>query len=253
MKKVLTLVALGVIAVTRSTPVLSLEFTDEAAANAFFAEEAQAFQKMRENMEKGKTDSEALQEAIDVIFWLHLGNAIDDPILYAQNLMKEVGIPREQQIKTLEGIVREQLSAIEKNEKIATAVHIVDLLPMLEVLPDYDMLPILKECALSKNDRVRATASVIAKKNIASLEEKKQTADAEKFIAFITEVETGKIIEDEKPPVKNDAPIVPPPKIEVPEKPATEANAQSPSRTWLWGIGVCVVIVGGIAVWRKKL
>jgi len=135
MKKLLLFTTLSAITVIMATPALALQFENEKDAEAHFAEEARIWQKIRENMEKGKTDSDALGKAIDIIFDLHLMGTMDNPVLYTQKHMKEIEISQEQQIKTLERMTRERLTAIEKDEKINTTVHVVHLLPMLGAMP----------------------------------------------------------------------------------------------------------------------
>ena len=168
-------------------------------------------------------------------------------------------------------------------------IFVYNLINKLKVCHGTNTLALLKECAMCEDSNIRRNAAesyiyvtqggddgiqflrdFFAKENtpdsdkyylihwglkngvIKRLKEKNKTDEVMKLEAFIREVETGKIVEDEKLPVKKDAPIAPPPTIEAPEKPATEPDAQSPSRTWLWVIGVCVVIIGGMAVRRKK-
>jgi len=245
MKKTLALITLNAIILTMATPTLALQFENEEDARAYFAEVAQAFQKLRENVERGKTNSEALREAVDSVFWLHLGNIIETPILYAQNLMKEVGIPREQQIKTLEDMIREQLSIIEKNGKIATAVHVIDLLPMLEAIPNYDMLPILKECASSRNNHIRLVALGIIEKTNVPLKAGNKPDDMEKITGFVKEMEAENF-ENEK--LRHPLQATPPPKIEDTKNLTPESSERKPTRTWLWGVGVFIAVAGGMVI-----
>ena len=200
MKKLLTLITLGAIIITMTPPVLARRFKDKEHQDAYFEREREAFQKARDNMGQGKTNSVAISEAIEIIFGLYfIGGTPEGATRYTQNLMEEIGVPKEQQIKTLEYMTRERLSAIEKDEKILTPIRVLELLPMLAAIPDYDMLPILKESAPSKDGRIRATALRITEDIIATLQENNQTNDIAKLTAFLAELR-----QPEQPPPKED-------------------------------------------------
>jgi len=190
MKRMLQLLVLNVIAITMVTPTWALLFKDKEQADAYFARERRVVQKIREGVENGKTDDEALREAIASIFEMSLSyyETMGDPIPYTQNLLKEVEMPKERQIKIFEYMIRARLAVIEKGEKMTTLVRIGDLLSMLEGVQDYDILPMLKECALSKDGRVRNIVIQTTEKTIANLKEKNKPDDIAKFITFLNEM-----------------------------------------------------------------
>jgi len=159
MKRMMTVITIGVVAVTVTRPALSLEFVDQAAADADGVRQAQRFNAVRENMEKGKTDDAALKEAIRLVFGMRLLLKDENPIAYTQEYMSDLKIPRERQIKTFEDMIRENLSAQEKDEKIDPPYRVAEFIDMLGTFQGYEVLPLLRECLKSKNEIIRNGAT----------------------------------------------------------------------------------------------
>jgi len=178
-------VTLSAIAITMTTPVLSLEFANEEAAAAFFKEAERGLQIIQKNMEKGITDDAALKEAIRLIFEM---DSIENPIVYTQALSKKLEVPDKRMTNILEAMIRDKLLAIEKEKAASVSLGVGELFPLLKTFPDYDMLPILKECALSKDGRIRQFTRQTAEKIITNLKEKDKTEDAARFTDFLNEL-----------------------------------------------------------------
>jgi len=172
---------------------LALMFEDAEQRKVYFERERQALQKTREGMEKGKTDDEALRESICLIF--NMSITIEEPIVYTQNLMGKVEMPKERQIAIFEEMVRERVVVYEKDEVISSPImpRIIDLLVMLDAIPDYNILPILKECALSKSERIRGVAKRTTEKIIERLNEDNKTNEVTKFTAFLSEMKQAEV------------------------------------------------------------
>ena len=167
MKKSLTLVTANIIAVFATTHVLSLEFASEEDADAYFAAEERAWQKIHENIKEGVTDDIKIKEAILSSF--EMGSmpesSIEGAIVNVKKSMNEAGIPQERQIKILDIIVRENLSFINVNINnhdacIMPKTYILDSLKMLESFQNYNLVPLLQECFKSNNDYVRNGAMI---------------------------------------------------------------------------------------------
>ena len=186
-------VTLSAIAITMTTPVLSLEFANEEAATAFFKEAERGLQIIQKNMEKGITDDAALKEAIRLIFEM---DSIENPIVYTQALSKKLEVPDKRMTNILEAMIRDKLLAIEKEKAASVSLGVGELFPLLKTFPDYDMLPILKECALSKDGRIRQFTRQTAEKIITNLKEKDKTEDAARFTDFLNEMKQAEQAKD---------------------------------------------------------
>ena len=154
MKKALTIVT-SIIAATLTAPVLS-EFASEEAAVRIAARQEQRRQQIQEMMRKGITDDAALREAIRQM--PYLGTYPEELTGNLRKLVETTEIPHERVIKTVESMIREMLSAVERNERDSISWSTADLIPMFKVFPDYDVLPIIQECLVSKNETVRCNA-----------------------------------------------------------------------------------------------
>jgi len=182
MKKVMTLTLLGVVAATVAKTALSVEYIDEAAAQAAFDKEMQARQRTQEIMQKGKTDDTALKDALVLAFGVSFEQDLN--VVFAKELMRAIEIPRERQIRVLEGMVREGLSALEKDKAASVRWDTsYDVLPLLETIPSYDALPIVKECLKSKSEDIRynATKTYVNMKGVESIPLLREVIEQEKL------------------------------------------------------------------------
>jgi len=206
-----------VIAVTTTITVLALDGPPEAIALEF-KQRAQRVQKVRELMEKGKTDDVAVKEAI------HLIPLIDfdvNPADYLTKLLQETEISPARVAKIVAGMVREKITAIEKDNPDSVPLDFYLVFSLFRVFPDYDILPIVKESLRSKDEHIRfyalgTYASRTGMKSIPLLREamenkrlnddyrnqlyshleeislklkkENKTADAEKFTTFLQEM-----------------------------------------------------------------
>ena len=158
MKKIITLITLSKMIVAMTTPVLSWDFVSGEAAANHFAAVNRRLQVAHENFEKGKTDDTALKEGISSIFMMILALPNENPFAYTQELMLKNEIPHERQIKILEEMIHEILSILKKGENLKDPPVVVDYIDMLGTFPDYDLLPLLKECLNSTNGEIRNRA-----------------------------------------------------------------------------------------------
>ena len=262
----------SIIAAATTTPVLALRFKDQEQAEAYFARERRAFQNIHENMERSKTDDKAFKLAVDIVFGLHFTDAVENPIQYTQNLIKKFEIPQERQIKILQDMVHERLSVIEKGETMTTAFRIADLLTMLEDIPNYDVLPLLQECVLSKDERVRNDAQrrynlfMEKAQNQPTPNDNRETASKpEPNIQMIAEPPQPTITDGPTQPIQktpsellaNSEPdltaITSETTQPMHEMPPGQPEKTSSNKT-LFGLGVIALlaILGGVMVWRKK-
>jgi predicted transcriptional regulator len=157
MRKIIELTSLGIVVATVTTIVLSVEYVDEVAAQAAFDKEMLAQQRTRELMEKGKMDDTSLKEALVLAFGVSTEQEWN--VVFAKELMRTIEIPRERQIRVLEDMIREGLSAIEKDKAASVRWDTsYDILPLLEGISNYDAIPIIKECLKSKSEDIRCNA-----------------------------------------------------------------------------------------------
>ena len=154
MKKVLQLVTL--VTVVMTTTAFSQDYVDEKAMEADIAIQAQMMRSLRESIEKGKTDDMALKEVIRLIPFTSLW--VDEQVGNFAGLVQESGIATNRVTTVMEGMIREVLSAVEKNEKGRVSWGIGDVLPLFEAFPKYDASPIIKECINSKSEDYRLYA-----------------------------------------------------------------------------------------------
>jgi len=180
--------------------------------------------------------------------------------------------------RVLEELIREQLSALEtaEGEPYRTASNrIMMLVQDLAIYPSTNTLALLRECAMIRDDLSRAPitfislAQIMAAKTYATVAgvesipflreaiEKgyiNRPSDISEITALLKEMEAKKTengeVTQNKTLEKSDIPVVPPPKTVVPEKSETETVEQKSSHLWLWGIGVIIIVVGGVVVWR---
>jgi hypothetical protein len=152
MKKVMTSITTGIVIATMTAPVLSIEYADDAALAVATEERALAHKIIRETMQKGVTDDAALRNAIRLI---GISEEPKENIAHAQELARELKIPDKRLVEALEYMIRENLSAIEKDEKIDSVLRVVGFLEMLEIFPNYDALSFVKKCLLSKDEKIR--------------------------------------------------------------------------------------------------
>jgi len=162
MKKVLilttSLISLSIVTLTMARPVASISYKDEAAAARAKEEYRQKILTLNANFEKGKTDDVALKEAINSLFEILEFSPIINPHIYIVEDMTRMGIHRKRQIQGLENIIRKTLFDFENDIKTDSPYLIYDCLIMLRTFPEYDMLPILKECVKSKNEIIHNDA-----------------------------------------------------------------------------------------------
>ena len=117
---------------------------------------------VRDGMEKGITDDEALKNVIRSIFEMSsVVEHVASPISYTRWFAREVGVPRERLTKVLEDMIRENLSVIEKYSEKVTAPELTNhLMILLGTFPDYDIAPLAKEILQAKDSRIHYGAMV---------------------------------------------------------------------------------------------
>ena len=228
MKKKLILVALASITVT--TPILSREFDNPEDADAYYAKWRQTALELEEAIAKGKADDALLKNAVFRLSQ-HLqseggmdAGGIRGEYLFAVNGLKrayqKAEISQEQAIRIQEEMVREKLSAIEKDVPNSIPWELYDVLPLFGVFPDYEAFPIFRECLQTKTENSRRNAmetyanikgaeaipllreaiekGYLSKKNreslnnslghlVQTLEEENKTNDIKKLTAFLKE------------------------------------------------------------------
>jgi len=156
MRKSAALITAGILAGTPMASVLSLEFINEEAAEAYLAMQEEMRQEIQETLRKGITDDTALRDAIRRV--RHLGSSPEELTGNMRRLVEATGIPHERVINALEDMILRTLSAIEEDESKIASVGISGVMPLLEAFPDHDILPIVKECLKSKSSHIRRTA-----------------------------------------------------------------------------------------------
>jgi len=159
MRKTLTQITLGVIAITTATSVLSIQFTSREAAAKHLAEERQRWQekKARVITALGNDDNDALKKEIYTPSSLiNTGGSKHEEL---QGFMRDCKIPPERVLKILEKTIREGLSVLEEipdvwhgqpYNDVVIGVELLDALPESE-----ETLALIKECLQSKNLHVR--------------------------------------------------------------------------------------------------
>jgi len=105
------------------------------------------------------TDDVALKEAIQSIVKMPL--TIPTPVSYTKELSRNVGIPDERVTTAIEEMIYEKLSDLKKNEEDSNNISwdIISLLPLLDAFPEYEIMPLLKECLQVTDEKVRDEAT----------------------------------------------------------------------------------------------
>jgi|GEM_PF-2971215 len=159
MNKVLRCIILGV-AVTTAMNVQATEIDMDNPASV--AHWAQMNDLIRETRQKALTDDVALKKLIRMNYDVNFGSYSSGSLISdmreraSRKDAGEDGISLEREIKVMESMVREGLTALEKNEKEYQSYDdVVSCTLMLGALPDYDILPLLKECLKSKSEGLR--------------------------------------------------------------------------------------------------
>ena len=156
MREIPSLIILCAVVLVPPLPMLALEFDNADAAGVYFAEIERIRQEIRGKMQKGATDDAMLKEALIQSFNLMSEMPPYDTTTYARSLMREYEIPREQQIRVLESMIRETLSTCETDRGGNVRYSIShDILPLLGAIADYDISPVVQKCLLSKDELVR--------------------------------------------------------------------------------------------------
>ena len=136
MKKTMIVSMLNVVVVTATIPVRSLDLIDQEAVDAHFTEERQRHQTILEKTQKAKTDDDhtALSEAIKLVFF-NLESTGENIKYLQEELVPKFEITQALLIKALECTVRENLSAIAKDEKAVYSSSAAGSLQMLVFCP----------------------------------------------------------------------------------------------------------------------
>ena len=147
-------------------------------------------------------------------------------------------------------MVREMLSAVEKGEKIDDPYWVQEFSAMLMTFPNYDILPLLKECLNSKNEIIRNGAmkhhAIIMEK---LQEQPKQTND--------TTQENGVGKAGDSGAANLALPVAPPPQTPVEqarqETPPKQPEDLSSGKAILWiAVVAFLAVIGGVAAWKRK-
>ena len=173
MKDTLQVITYVIIAVTMTVTVLALDGTPEAIAREFEWRE-QKMQEAQELMKNGKTDDMALKEVIRLIPFTSL--ELDKQVGCFARLVRESGVATNRVTTVMEGMIREVLSAVEKNERDRVSWNIGDVLPLFEAFPNYDVSPIIMECLNSRSEdyrlyALRTYAEIAGEKSIPLIQE----------------------------------------------------------------------------------
>ena len=156
MKKQFISIILGIVVVTLAMPIRATFYLDDESEARAFAEEVQLWQAIREAMLKAKTDDVALKKGIRLVFFTTLYP--DRNITTVQELAHEAGVSNEQLVKALDEMIRETLSAFEKDGEVARPTFVYHYLTMLDIF-GFDTLPLIKECLKSKDSRIHSDAT----------------------------------------------------------------------------------------------
>ena len=241
MKKTMKL-TLSIFTAVMATQIFSLEFIDEADANAYFAQLRQDWQETREELKKGATDDTALRKGILSVYDMGMMPyaKIEDAISYMKEMVIEDEIPPERVTKMIEVLIREKLTAIEKDEADSIDWSATLLLSFFKVFPDYEIEPLLNECLKSKNVIFR---NDIMKRYNIIMETTPEPPKKEPVPTITTPPQP-----EPPPPV-----IVDEVKQTVHETPPEQPEKTSSNKT-LFGVAIITLlaILGGVAVWRKK-
>ena len=159
MKRILQFIILS-IAATTAMKVRSTEIDMDNPKSV--AHWAQIDELIRQTRQKALTDDEALKELIRMNYDVNFGSYSTGMLISgmreraSKNDVDEGGISLQREIKVMERMVRDGLSVLEKNGQEHQAYDdVVSCTLMLGALPDYDILPLLKECIKSKIEGVR--------------------------------------------------------------------------------------------------
>ena len=227
MKKILT--SLSIVALTAITTVFALEFIDQAGYEAHLVRRKELFQIAKDKIQQAQknNDEAVLSEATDLIFSILCLEEPETSIAIVQVYMREYEIPQELLIKALEHSVRTNLSIMAKDELANYTAS--ESIQMLGTFQNHDMLPLVKECLLSreivKNHalasyinnqgansipflRETITKGKLSERNILlinghlerivkKLNDENKTTEAEQIITFIQEMKQKETIKDE--------------------------------------------------------
>jgi len=166
MKKTLILITLA--SITMTMPVLSREFDNPEAATAYYEKWRQTVLELEEAIAKSKTNDALLKDAVFRLSqYLQAEGGMDAGGMRGEYLLVVSGLKRayqkaeisqERAIRIQEEMVREKLSAIEKDVPDSIPWGLYDVLPLFGVFPDYEALPIFKECLQTKTENSRRNA-----------------------------------------------------------------------------------------------
>jgi len=243
MKKKQTFIILGIVAITTNTT-LSFEIDPDNPVQIAYVEQQRAeWQQAQQKALDG--DDMALQDAIRWCYNINLGGYTGMHIDRAKELV-ELGISQERLIKVLGGMIREDLSAFEKDENAGWG-NIYDFMLILKAFPDSDSLTLFVEYAQSKNETIRHWATEKRNAIVIAVQEQQglaKEATLEKDTDDVTPPSVGEPAESKPPSL--DAKQPPPFSVIVPETEEGKATVlpKTPCiHPWLYAIALLILAV----------
>jgi len=230
----------------------------------------------------------------------HLDEGIPPIINRTEDLLLRYDISKERMARILEEMIQEELLIIEAkpfdyDEIIYDSVYLSNYINDLEIFHNANTLALLKECAMSKEEGVRYRAvnvyvliagaesiplvrevltdgriksrySFIKEflpETVARLKDEGKTADAEKFMAFLKELEQ----QEPSKPTEIPPTTTPPPQPEpttptitnetaqpIQETPPEQPEKTSINSNSLWFVVITLfAAISGVAIWKKKI
>jgi len=165
MKNTLLQIILATVVATTATTTLA-EFATQEAADAHFAEIRRLSEARWEAFRKDPANDEALKDVIR-IYYIDPFDGFSSSMLVEimQNRVKMAdterdGIPLEREVKIMEEMVREGLTALKDRKDGRAYDDVRYCMIMLGAVPDYDILSLLYESFLSESEVLRLNALI---------------------------------------------------------------------------------------------